>query len=160
VSVTLRRMRWWDLDQVLPLERTLFPDDPWSAEVFWSELAGWPQTRHYVVAERDGRVVGYGGLMGPRRAAADIQTVAVAPDAQGEGIGDAVLASLLAEARQRGCPDVLLEVHADNAAAQRLYARHGFERVSVRRGYYRATSGGPAGDALVLRCRLTAKAPS
>ena len=43
----------------------------------------------------------------------------------------------------------MLEVRADNAAALRLYERHGFERVAVRRGYYQ-----PEGvDAHVLRLR-------
>jgi ribosomal-protein-alanine N-acetyltransferase len=45
---------------------------------------------------------------------------------------------------------VLLDVRADNVAAQALYARAGFERIAVRRGYYR-----PGGtDALVLRLQL------
>jgi [ribosomal protein S18]-alanine N-acetyltransferase len=41
-------------------------------------------------------------------------------------------------------------VRAENTVAQQLYARHGFERIGVRRGYYR-----PGGtDAHVLRRRL------
>ena len=153
-GVALRRMHWWDLDVVLPLERALFAADPWSAEVFWSELAGWPQTRHYVVAERDADIVGYAGLLAPRRTAADVQTIAVAPAVQGQGVGDVLLVDLLGEAERRECPDVLLEVRADNDAAQRLYARHGFERISVRRDYYAGVDGGPRSDALVLRKRL------
>ena len=45
---------------------------------------------------------------------------------------------------------VLLEVRAENTAAQSLYEKAGFERIGIRRGYYR-----PGGtDALVLRLRL------
>jgi len=150
-------MRWWDVEAVLALEHALFPSDGWTAEGFWSELAGWPQTRHYVVAEegdpRSGAplpIVGYAGLLAPRRSDADIQTLAVAPSAQRRGIAGLLLDELLREALAHACPAVLLEVRADNPAAQRLYARRGFERISVRRGYYDAGRV----DALVLRRRL------
>ena len=145
-GATLRRMRWWDVEAVLPLERELFPDDRWSAELFWSELAGWPGTRHYLVAERGEDVVGYAGLSAPA-GDADVQTLAVAPGAQGQGLGRALLGALLDEAARRGAPAVLLEARADNGRALRLYESTGFERLSVRRGYY---DGGRV-DAVVLR---------
>ena len=153
MTVRLRRMRWWDVAAVLPIEGELFPADGWSAEGFWSELAGWPATRHYVVAvdAREGDVVGYAGLLAPPRSDADVQTVAVAPATRGSGIGTRLLDELLAEAVRRECPAVLLEVRTDNAAAQAMYARRGFERIGVRRGYYDAGRV----DALVLRRRLT-----
>ena len=150
MAVTLRAMRWWDIDAVLPLEQQLFPDDAWSAETFWSELAGVPETRFYLVAADGDAVVGYAGLVATAGGQADIPTVAVAPDRQGQGVGDVLLRALMAEALRRGCTETMLEVRADNDAAQRLYARHGFERIAVRRGYYRPGST----DAHVLRLRL------
>jgi ribosomal-protein-alanine N-acetyltransferase len=149
VAVTLRAMRWWDIDAVLPLEQQLFPDDAWSAETFWSELAGVPETRFYLVAADGDAVVGYAGLVATAGGQADIQTVAVAPDRQRQRIGDVLLRALMAEAHRRGCTETMLEVRADNDAAQRLYARHGFERIAVRRGYYQPGRV----DALVLRRR-------
>ena len=145
----LRQMRWWDVEEVASIETDLFPD-PWSVETFWSELAHVPESRHYVVAETGGAVVGYAGLM-TGSGQADVQTLAVARDQQGSGLGARLLDALLAEARERGASTVLLEVRAENMAAQALYARAGFERIGIRRGYYR-----PGGtDALVLRLRLT-----
>ena len=47
----------------------------------------------------------------------------------------------------------MLEVRADNVPARRLYERHGFEEVSVRRRYYRQPDG-PDVDAVVMRRRL------
>jgi [ribosomal protein S18]-alanine N-acetyltransferase len=146
-EVTLRPMRWWDVPAALELERALFPD-AWSESTFWSELAGVPDTRWYVVAERAGRVVGYAGLFATRHTA-DVQTVAVAPHAQGGGLGGVLLRALLDEAGRREIGEVLLEVRADNEAAQRLYAAHGFRQIAVRRGYYQ-----PGGvDAVVMRRR-------
>ena len=66
-----------------------------------------------------------------------MQTMAVAPQAQGRGLGARLLGALLAEAERRRQRVVSLEVRADNGPAQRLYERHGFTRVGVRRGYYR-----------------------
>ena len=143
----LERMRWWHVEQVLPLESALFGDEPWTARTFWSEL-GQVDTRAYVVAVDDGALVGYAGLCDyPDEAW--VQTMAVAPSHQGRGLGARLLEELLAEAERRGQPVVSLEVRADNEPAQRLYARYGFTRTGVRRGYYQ-----PSGtDALVLTRR-------
>ena len=144
--VTLERMRWWHVAELLSIERELFAPQPWSERVFWSEL-GQFDSRHYLVAVGGGRVLGYAGLCDyPDEAF--VQTLAVATAAQGQGIGSQLLTALLDEAARRGQPAVSLEVRADNDAAQRLYARHGFTRTGVRRGYY------PGGvDALVLTRR-------
>jgi ribosomal-protein-alanine N-acetyltransferase len=132
--VTLERFRWWHVDDVLPIERTLFQPEPWTEHHFWSEL-GQPATRHYVVAVDAGAVVGYAGLCDyPDEAF--VQTMAVAAPHQRAGIGALLLEELLAEAARRRQPKVLLEVREDNVPAQRLYARYGFARSGVRRGYY------------------------
>ena len=132
--VTLGRMRWWDVEAVLPLEREVFDGDVWTAHHFWSEL-GQVDTRHYVVARDDERVVGYAGLCAyPDEAF--VQTMAVAPSYRGRGLGAQLLQALLVEADRRRKATVLLEVRADNPGAQRLYERHGFRRTGVRRGYY------------------------
>jgi [ribosomal protein S18]-alanine N-acetyltransferase len=77
---------------------------------------------------------------------ADVLTMAVAEAHWGQGIGTALLTALLTEAAERGCDEVFLEVRADNPRAQRLYRRHGFAAIGVRRGYYQ-----PSGtDAIVM----------
>ena len=136
-------MRWWDIEAAAALEGELFPVDPWSVEQFWGELA--QPTRHYLVAEDDGVICGYAGLfrLPPD---ADVQTIAVAPDRQGAGLGATLLRALLDDARD--CGSVLLEVRSDNAAAISLYRRFGFEVVSRRSNYY-----APGIDALVMRVR-------
>ena len=130
----------------MPVERALFAPEPWTERLFWSEL-GQLDTRHYLVALAGDEVVGYAGLCDyPDEAF--VQTIAVAPAAQGTGLGSRLLVALLDEAARRRQRTVSLEVRADNAAAQRLYDRHGFVRSGVRRGYY---AGGV--DALVLTRR-------
>jgi len=145
----LRTMHWSDIEAAVELEAELFPHDHWSREQFWSELAGVPATRCYVVAVLDDRVVGYAGVYAVSGADADVQTIAVARPAQRHRVGTQLLAAITAEARERGCSRVFLEVAADNTAAQEFYARHGFERVSTRRDYY-----GPGVAAIVMKYAL------
>lgn len=148
-AVRLRPMRWWDLAAVVALEGQLFPHDAWSAEQLWSELAGVPTTRWYVVAEDDAGVAGYAGLFAVAPEA-DVQTVAVAETRQGTGVGCTLLDALTDEARARGCRTLLLEVAADNERAQAVYRAAGFEPFARRSRYY------PDGtDAVLMRRRLT-----
>ncbi|MEW2591391.1 ribosomal protein S18-alanine N-acetyltransferase [Micromonospora aurantiaca] len=141
----LGRFRWWHIDQVLPIEADLFGAEQWSAAMFWNELAN---GHFYLVAtDDDGSVLGYAGLAVSPPDEAWVQNVAVRRDAQRRGIGRLLLEALLAEAARRGARSTLLEVAADNAPAQRLYAGYGFEPIGVRRGYYQPSNT----DALVMQ---------
>jgi ribosomal-protein-alanine N-acetyltransferase len=149
VTPRLREMRWWDIDPVLELERDLFPEDAWSRGMFWSELAhsrGAEATRRYVVAEEGERLVGYAGLASAGDLA-DVQTIAVARDYQGTGLGSRLLSELLRAATAFECAEVMLECRVDNIRAQKLYQRFGFEPIGFRRGYYQPGNV----DALVMK---------
>jgi ribosomal-protein-alanine N-acetyltransferase len=140
-------MRWWDIEPVMAVERELFAEDAWTDTMFWSELAQ-RDTRTYLVEEdTDGKVCAYAGLCAYAPHEAYIQTIAVAESHQRKGIGEQLLTTLLAEADKRGCAHVDLEVRADNEAAIRLYERHGFARIGLRKRYYQ-----PSGtDAVIMR---------
>ncbi len=146
----LRPIRWWDIEVLTAIEVDLFGVDAWSAETFWGELAGIPQTRWYRAAVVDSEIVGYVGLAAID-GSADVQTIAVRRDRQGTGLGGVLLDLLLTEAQKLECSEVLLEVRADNVAAIALYARRGFVRIAERPRYYQ---DGMA--ALILRRDLTA----
>jgi ribosomal-protein-alanine N-acetyltransferase len=143
--VRIQRFRWWHIEAVLPIEADLFGAERWTAGMFWNELAN---GHHYLVALDDtDRVAGYAGLAVAAPGEAWVQNIAVRRDAQRAGIGRALLEALLAYAAERDASSVLLEVAADNAPAQKLYAAYGFEPVGVRRGYYQPSNT----DALVMR---------
>jgi ribosomal-protein-alanine N-acetyltransferase len=89
---------------------------------------------------------------------AEVLTLAVRPEARGRGLGRALIEAALAHARAAGASGMFLEVAADNAPALALYERAGFARLGTRRGYY-PRPGGPAVDALTLRCALNSPAP-
>ncbi len=147
-GVTLTPMLRSHIPGVMELERELFGDEAWSEAAFRSELAD-VSTRHYVVL-LDGaeRVVGYAGLVvyGDE---AHVVTLGVTGHRQRAGLGTILLRDLLDEAARRGAGTVLLDVRADNPVAQRLYARHGFRQIGVRKRYYQ-----PSGtDAVVMERR-------
>jgi ribosomal-protein-alanine N-acetyltransferase len=142
--VKIEWLRWWHIDELLPIEGNLFGAERWTAAMFWNELAA---GHYYIVAlDEDGRITGYAGLAVNPPDEAWVQNIAVRRDAQRRGIGRTLLASLLAEAGRRGAHRTLLEVAIDNAPAQKLYAGYGFEPIGVRRGYYQPSNT----DALVM----------
>jgi [ribosomal protein S18]-alanine N-acetyltransferase len=146
MTQSLRPMRWWDIDRLLPLERELFGDEAWTPGMFWSELAQ-RDTRHYLVAEDEaGSLVAYGGVC-VYPSESYVQTIGVATAAQRAGLGARLLTALLEEVVARGESTVLLEVRADNERAQSVYRRFGFLPIGLRRGYYQ-----PSGvDAVVMQ---------
>ena len=146
--MSLRPMRWWDVEAVAALEPELFPHDRWSAEQLWGELAHVPETRWYAVHEDASGIDGYVGLYAVPPDA-DVATIAVAPRSQRRGLGRELLDALVAEARRRGVTTLFLEVLEGNDAALALYAASGFESQGRRRDYY-----GPGLHAVVLRRRL------
>jgi [ribosomal protein S18]-alanine N-acetyltransferase len=146
MSHTLRTMMTADIDAVLVLERSLFGDEAWSRQMLEGELAEQPRSRYYLVADDDGVIAGYAGLL-VAASQADVVTLAVAADRWGQGAGSALLEALLTEAARRGCKEVFLEVRTDNARAQRLYRRYGFSQIGIRKGYYQPSGA----DALVMR---------
>ncbi|KAF0646628.1 hypothetical protein K701_27650 [Streptomyces fradiae ATCC 10745 = DSM 40063] len=105
------------------------------------------------VAGRPARIVGYAGLAAAG-GLGDVQTIAVARDQWGTGLGARLLTELLHNATAFECAEVLLEVRVDNTRAQRLYERFGFEPIGFRRGYYQPGNV----DALVMR--LTVQDPA
>ena len=156
MTVTLRPMTTADLPDVMRLEEELFAPDTWTEAMYRDELSR-GDTRYYVVAEFDlsgdedepvegpPLMVGYGGLIAYDDEA-HVATLGVTTALQGEGIGSLLLDALLAEADRRS-PVVLLEVRADNEAAQHLYRRRGFVEIGRRPRYYQ-----PSGtDAVVMR---------
>jgi ribosomal-protein-alanine N-acetyltransferase len=149
MQAEFRPMTTADLDTVLTLEQELFGEEAWSRQMLAGELGQQPASRYYLVAELDGKIVGYAGLLAAG-GQGDVLTIAVATARWGHGIGTELLDRLLAEARRRGCTEVFLEVRADNARAQRLYRWRGFTDIGIRRAYYQ-----PSGtDAIVMRLDL------
>ncbi|MBB5700391.1 ribosomal-protein-alanine acetyltransferase [Ochrobactrum daejeonense] len=80
---------------------------------------------------------------------AEILTIAVARDAQRQGIGRMLMDAVLRHLYQERAETLFLEVDEANIAAQTLYRRLGFQKVGDRPAYYETANGRSA--ALILR---------
>jgi putative acetyltransferase len=103
----------------------------------------------YFVVEEAGRVMGGGGI-GPLAGAGgevcELRKMYLLPELRGRGIGERLLQECLAAARERGYRRCYLETRAGMEAAQKLYARMGFQRTSTALG----STGHSACDRLYL----------
>jgi len=138
-----------DLGAIMAIETASFPTDAWPENAMAAELVS--VHGRYIVEEEDGAIRGYAGL---RHLAggtdSDVQTIAVAEEARGLGLGRALLGELLATAREHGAQEIFLEVRADNPVAQKLYESEGFAEIGRRARYYQPDDV----DAVIMKCDL------
>ena len=142
-AIELRPMTEADLPAVMAIETAIYPF-PWTPGNFRDSLAAcyscW-------ICLRNGEPIGYAVLM----LAADeahLLNLSIAAACQQQGHGSLLLRRLCDVARAQGARTMFLEVRPSNVAGLRLYERHGFQRVGLRREYYPAQVGRE--DALVL----------
>lgn len=95
-------------------------------EVLARERADWFDAQGFLLAERDGRLVGFHWTKEHGPDLGEVYVVGVDPAEQGSGLGSALTLAGLHHLRARGRTTVLLYVDEDNAAAVRVYSRLGF----------------------------------
>lgn len=103
---------------------------------------------HYLVAERDGEVLGYvtGGTSDADHADAVLAAIYVHPDDWGEGMGSALLTSFCGRLVDDDHDDVWLAVLAGNDRARAFYEDRGFAVRECRE----TTVGGVDAEELVM----------
>ena len=106
-------------------------------EVDWMSRAYSGPRSAYFVVESGGKVVGGGGV-GPLAGAAgdvcELRKMYFLPEARGGGMGRALLAKCIEAARAMGYRTMYLETLTGMDAAQHLYGKFGFERLSAPMG--------------------------
>jgi len=147
--VTLRPMSPEDLPAVNAIELRAH-SHPWQPVHFSDCLkAGYLAL---VMELPDGELAGY-ALASTGGRQADLLNVVVAPEYQGQGLGNQLLEAIMALVADQA-DELYLEVRASNERAIALYEKHGFNRVGLRPNYYPAGRGRE--DALILACSLPA----
>jgi GNAT superfamily N-acetyltransferase len=120
-----------------------FVDEVLSPERFADYVAD--PTRHVLLAESEGSVLGYAMLVHGEPSDGDVRAtirlrptvelskIYVLPQAHGTGAAALLMARALEWARENGAAGVWLGVNQQNERAQRFYGKSGFERVGTKR---------------------------
>ena len=149
IRVRIARAR--DLPDIVAIEAASFSSDRFTPRALRrAVLAGKGET---IVATSAGIVCGYAILHfreGSLRAR--LYSLAVSPQARGQGVGAALIKSAKARTRARGRRALWLEVRVDNHAAIALYAHAGFIPAQIIKNYYADGSA-----ALRMACRLVTR---
>ena len=142
-ELKIRRLTYADLPQVIAIERRAFPT-PWSLAMFVLELSKPSGT--CLAALRGGELVGY-VICSRYDTVWHVMNVAVDPRLRRQGIGAALLGTLLSRVDDgSGTAQLTLEVRPTNRPAIALYERFGFRSAGVRPRYYQDNGE----DALVM----------
>ena len=120
-----------DLDQVMELERAIFPS-PWRRSFFLSDINR-PQGLS-IVAEDGGVILGYAVAWGTEET--HLANLAVSEDERGKGVGGRLLDEVIAFASRSRAGSMYLEVRVSNTIARKFYAERGFVPTYLRKGYY------------------------
>lgn len=134
-TTTPANVRWLirrDMDEVLVIENACF-SIPWIEDDFLRCL----RQRNCIgmVAEREGRIVGY-MLYTLHRKRARLLNFAVREDCQSEGVGRQMMERLVEKTSQQGRRQIIAEVCETNLDGQLFFRAMGFVALKVLRGRY------------------------
>jgi ribosomal-protein-alanine N-acetyltransferase len=151
-------MRLEDITTVSVIERLVY-SRPWPVEAYRYEILENSRSHYYVVRLRDAAerqpahglkaalrralsgpeldesLLGYAGLW-LMADEAHVSTLAVHTRWQGKGLGELLLATLVARAIELEAQFITLEVRVSNYRAQNLYRKYGFHQTGRRYRYY------------------------
>jgi ribosomal protein S18 acetylase RimI-like enzyme len=145
------RLRPLEKGDVAPLERILNANAPvfnavevkTAVELLQNGVAvtPGPETYRFLVAEDEGRVLGYAlyGRTPLTQGTWDLYWLATDPQAHGKGVGSKLLRGVEDTARTEGGRLVIVETssRADYARARRFYERAGYKKSAVLEDFYK-----------------------
>lgn len=120
VPVTVRRARIGDVRRIKDLV------DCYAGAVLLTKqlVTLYEDVQEFWVAERDATVLGCGALHVLWEDLAEIRTLAVHPDAVGQGVGHALVARLVAHGRELGLRRLFVLTFEES-----FFSRHGFQPI-------------------------------
>lgn len=109
-------------------------DDFWNYSVFKSELES--DSSHYLVVKDNSKIIGFAGIK-VTVPDCDIMNIVVKKDFRNQGIGSLLLKELINLSKSLNVKNLFLEVNERNTPAILLYNKFGFNKISIRKNYYK-----------------------
>lgn len=134
--LTLRPLQEQDLDRIMVIEERAYPY-PWTRGIFSDCLK---HNYHCLLHEDNGEIIAY-GVISAAVEEMHILNLTVEPEKQNQGLGKRLLTTLEMIGRGLDAKECFLEVRPSNTSAIRLYTKHGFNEIGLRKNYYPADQG-------------------
>jgi ribosomal-protein-alanine N-acetyltransferase len=147
---TVRRMRIEDVDQVMAIAAGLKDAPHWLRPVYEAAIDQSALRRVALIAmDGAGAVAGFAvaSVLPPQ---AELESIAVRPDAQRQGIGSKLFTFLVDELKASAVSEILLEVRASNVVGLAFYGSQGWRPTTTRPRYY----ADPEEDAILMSLAL------
>jgi ribosomal-protein-alanine N-acetyltransferase len=129
---SIRRFQPSDFERVIGIEKEAFNE--YNPILFMAAYETFPDG--FLVAEKDGDVVGFLTTIATSLFDVKILSLAIDRRYQNKGFASMLMQSLFEVLRTKGVLRILLEVRLSNLLAQRLYLSLGFNLVKVISSYY------------------------
>jgi ribosomal-protein-alanine N-acetyltransferase len=143
-QIRFDKMMLADLDVVYQLEINNYPV-PWSKGIIKDCIKS---DYSSVLLKNSDKIIGYAFLM-TAYDESHLLNMCIDKSHQGKGLGRKLLKYLENICIYSQSKSFLLEVRKSNPVAQSLYASFGFEKIGVRKSYYRTVGGRE--DAIVMK---------
>ncbi len=140
-----------DAPAMAEIEKVCF-STPWSEETLRSELKN-PQNRFFGAFSENEVLLGTVGIQLVSDEGS-VFNVAVLPKFRRNGIGKALVETMIAGARKENVATIYLEVRTGNLGAISLYEKQGFVFCGIRKNYY----ANPTENALLMKLVLSGEA--
>lgn len=137
MDIKIGKMTLTDLDKIKNILTTDF-DDFWNYNILKDELEA--KNSHYVVAMLNNEIVGFAGIK-IIIDEADIMNIVTKKAYQNQGIGTLLLEKLIYISQSLNLHSLSLEVNEENKTALHLYEKLGFEKIGIRKNYYKNKNG-------------------
>jgi len=137
LSISIRKAKLRDLDEIYKIELECFTHDAFSRRLFeyFLKSSDFITLMAFLDEQPAGFItVSFDYLQG--KPTAHIYTINVKQDCRRIGVGSSLLTFLERTMTEKNIEACYLEVHADNIAAKNLYVKNGYKPIKTLKDYY------------------------